>query len=109
MMNNFAFTCALCLLREKGRKSAVCRYIAIYSSSFCDAASNVWDLLKERGFDLVINNDITESVFMMAAICVALLTALIVGLAAVVAKVSAGCGSQTALEWHWHRSEGPCC
>ena len=48
-------------------------------------------------------------VFMMAAICVALLTALIVGLAAVVAKVSAGCGSQTALEWHWHRSEGPCC
>jgi len=70
MMNKFAFT-----------------YIAIYSSSFCDAASNVWDLLKERGFDLVINNDITETVFMMAAICVALLTALIVGLAAVVAKV----------------------
>jgi len=70
MMNKFAFT-----------------YIAIYSSSFCDAASNVWDLLKERGFDVVINNDITETVFMMAAICVALLTALIIGLAAVVAKV----------------------
>ena len=52
MINKFAFT-----------------YIAVYGVSFCDAASDVWELIKERGFDLIINDDITENVYTRITVC----------------------------------------
>jgi len=70
MINKFAFT-----------------YIAVYGVSFCDAASDVWELIKERGFDLIINDDITENVLTMLAVIVGLITAVLVGLVALIAGV----------------------
>jgi len=64
-MNKFAFT-----------------YIAIYGGNFCDGGSSVWNLIKERGFDLIINDDLTETVFFTIALFNGITVAVIVGLLA---------------------------
>merc|ERR1711924_309387 len=55
-MNKYAFT-----------------YIAIYGGNFCDGGQAAWNLIKERGFDLIINDDLTETVFLTASVFTAIL------------------------------------
>eukprot|EP00658_Telonema_sp_P-2_P025093 TRINITY_DN20103_c0_g1_i1.p1 TRINITY_DN20103_c0_g1~~TRINITY_DN20103_c0_g1_i1.p1 ORF type:complete len:520 (-),score=127.91 TRINITY_DN20103_c0_g1_i1:137-1696(-) len=63
-------------------------YIALYGESFCDAAGMVWDILKERGFDLIINNDITVNVFWMLGITIGVVTSIITALLGLMLQVS---------------------
>ena len=72
-MNKYAFT-----------------YIAIYGGNFCDGGQAAWNLLKERGFDLIINDDLTETVFMTASFFTAVLVGLITGVIALIFKVKGG-------------------
>jgi len=64
-MNKYAFT-----------------YIAIYGGNFCDGGQGAWNLLKERGFDLIINDDLTETVFFTASVFTALVVGICVGILA---------------------------
>jgi len=65
-MNKYAFT-----------------YIAIYGGDFCDGGQAAWGLLKERGFDLIINDDLTETVFVTASLFTAILVGVVTGLVGV--------------------------
>jgi hypothetical protein len=42
--------------------------IAIYGKSYCESAHAVWDLLKARGFDLIINDDLVGLALLFASI-----------------------------------------
>jgi hypothetical protein len=42
-------------------------YVAIYGMPYCDAARATFDLFANRGFDLIINDDLTSGVLVMMA------------------------------------------
>jgi hypothetical protein len=48
--------------------------VAIYGKTYCEAAKATWELLKYRGFDLIINDDIIGGVLMLGAVIVGLIT-----------------------------------
>jgi hypothetical protein len=42
-------------------------YVAVYGQSYCDAGSSVWQLLCSKGFDAIINEDLTSSVLALGS------------------------------------------
>jgi len=57
-------------------------YIAIYGGNFCDGGKATWSLLKERGFDTIINDDLTETVCCILSVATGLIVGITVGLTA---------------------------
>jgi len=48
--------------------------VAIYGKTYCEAAKSTWELLKYRGFDLIINDNIIGGVLILGAVIVGLIT-----------------------------------
>jgi len=48
--------------------------VAIYGKTYCEAAKSTWELLKYRGFDLIINDNIISGVLGLGALLVGLIT-----------------------------------
>lgn len=48
-------------------------YVAMYGMSFREAASAAWDMIGQRGFDCVVNDDLAQQVLNFAALISALL------------------------------------
>jgi hypothetical protein len=99
--NSFAAACGACLL---GCLENIIRYInkyaytycALYGQSYCDAAKSTFELFESRGFDAVINDDLTGSVLMLATFIGGLVTG---GLTYLLAISSANTTSSVALQW----------
>lgn len=49
--------------------------VAMYGKSYCDAAHATWELVKSRGVDLIINDDLVGSVLGLASLFVAVAAA----------------------------------
>jgi hypothetical protein len=50
-------------------------YVAVYGRTYCEAASQTWDLFVRRGFDALVNDQLVGSVLSLGALIVALLNA----------------------------------
>jgi hypothetical protein len=50
-------------------------YVGIYGYKFTDAAKAVFELFANRGFDAIINDDLTQSVLVFAGLCIGLVCA----------------------------------
>ncbi|PKB99360.1 DUF580-domain-containing protein [Rhizophagus irregularis] len=50
--------------------------VAIYGKSYCDAAKDTWRLIKERGVDAIINDNLVGNVLVMGAVFIGALCAL---------------------------------
>jgi len=53
--------------------------VAIYGLDYCSSARQTLQLFRSRGFDLVINDDLTNAVLMLSCLFTASFTALIIG------------------------------
>jgi hypothetical protein len=51
--------------------------VAVYGKGYCEAASSTWELIKSRGIDLIINDDLVGSVLGMGSMLVGLLSGLV--------------------------------
>jgi len=71
--NSFARTCADCLLNcledilEYFNLYAFV-YVSIYGSSYCHAAKSVWELFKNHGWDVIINDNLIGGVLTLGSI-----------------------------------------
>jgi len=78
--NEFARACAVCIL---SCIDSIVQYfnmyaftqVAIYGKSFCEAGKATWDLLKSRGLDAIINDDLISGVIIFGS----LIGAMVVG------------------------------
>eukprot|EP00474_Spongospora_subterranea_P008552 CRZ09010.1 hypothetical protein [Spongospora subterranea] len=43
-------------------------YVAIWGQDFCTSAKNTWGLLKRRGFDVIVNDDLSNLAFWMSSL-----------------------------------------
>ncbi|CAG8482261.1 20974_t:CDS:10 [Dentiscutata erythropus] len=50
--------------------------VAIYGKSFCDAAKDTWTMIKDRGVEAIINDNLIGTVIMMGSFLVGMITAL---------------------------------
>jgi len=78
--NSFARACADCLLSCLERAVAFFNvyaftHVAVYGSTYCEAANQTWALIKARGWTLLINDQLISPVLMLGAILVGLFTA----------------------------------
>lgn len=55
-------------------------YVAIWGQDFCTAAKNTWGLLKTRGFDVIVNDDLSNLAFALSAVIGGIVGGLIGGL-----------------------------
>ena len=53
--------------------------VSIYGMSYCHAARQTFELFASRGFEVVINDDLTHSVLMLSCLLCSALTGLIIG------------------------------
>ena len=53
--------------------------VAIYGKSYCRAAKDTWHMLKHRGIDAIINDDLVGTVLIIGAILIGLICAVIAG------------------------------
>jgi len=82
--NGFAAFCAMCVECILGLIEGLVEYfnyyaytqVAIYGKSFCQAAKDTWTLIKDRGVDAIINDNLIGNVLAMGAILIGMLTAL---------------------------------
>eukprot|EP00823_Brevimastigomonas_motovehiculus_P006383 TRINITY_DN5289_c0_g1_i1.p1 TRINITY_DN5289_c0_g1~~TRINITY_DN5289_c0_g1_i1.p1 ORF type:complete len:470 (+),score=73.21 TRINITY_DN5289_c0_g1_i1:48-1457(+) len=76
--NNFVRCCIVCVLRcldsliEYFNQYAFAE-VAIYGQSYCDSAKAAWNLLKTRGFDMLINDNIIGGVLVFGALLIAII------------------------------------
>lgn len=50
--------------------------VAIYGKDFCTAGKDTWELIKSRGIDAIINDDLIANVLNLGGVAIGLLTAL---------------------------------
>jgi len=50
-------------------------HVAIYGSTYCQAAQQTWDLIKGRGFDMLINDNLIGGVLFLGCLIVGFVTA----------------------------------
>ena len=50
--------------------------VAIYGKSYCNAAKDTWKLIKDRGVEAIINDNLIGNVITMGAIFIGILCAL---------------------------------
>jgi len=87
--NEFARSCVVCLL---GCMESLVAYfnhyayahVAIYGRPYCESAKSAWSLIKARGFDLLINDNLIDGVLSLGALIVGAICA---GLGLLLAKV----------------------
>ncbi|TPX64680.1 hypothetical protein SpCBS45565_g05706 [Spizellomyces sp. 'palustris'] len=77
-----AATCAECILSLiEGLVAFINVYaytqVAIYGKSYLEAARDTWSLLRARGIDLIINDDLTSGVLTMGALLIGLANAFV--------------------------------
>jgi len=65
--NNFLACCAECILRCLDDLISFFNIyaftqVAIYGSSYCEAAKDTWNLISTRGFDLIVNDGLISNV-----------------------------------------------
>ena len=51
--------------------------VAIYGKDFCSAGKDTWTLIKSRGIDAIINDDIISHIFTVGSLMCGLFTAVI--------------------------------
>ena len=97
--NSFIACCAVCLLNciesiVQYINSYAYTYCALYGQSYCDAARSTFELLGARGFDAVINDDLTGPVLGLGMLIGGLVTG---GLSYLIAEGSSD--TTTSLKW----------
>lgn len=81
---DFARECADCLLSMIEQFIAFLNYwaytfIAIYGMDFTTAASSAWELITSRTFDLLVNDDLTQTLITFSCIMIGAISGLIIG------------------------------
>jgi len=79
--NTFIACCVECLLAQMERAIEFFNvyafsHVAMYGHTYCQAGQDTWNLLKGRGFDLLINDQLIEPVLVLGALIVGALTAI---------------------------------
>lgn len=72
-------------------------HIAIYGSPYIESASKTWDLVRSRGIDAVINDDLVGVAMNMGTYCVGILTAAATFVIVALAAGDLGYGAAAAL------------
>jgi len=67
--------------------------VAIYGQSYCIAARETWELFKSKGFDAIINDDLTAAVLTLACCFAGICAGIVTGVIAYLM------GNNYALEW----------
>jgi len=83
--NPFAAFCAACAAVLVGIIESLLQYfnfyaytqVAIYGKSFRESAKDTWKLIKDRGVEAIINDNLISNVLAMGAILVGIITALL--------------------------------
>lgn len=88
--NGFVRCCVLCVLKcledmIRFFNIYAFTHVAVYGSTYCEAAKQTWGLIKGRGWDLLVNDQLISPVLAFGAILVGLLCAVVSVLLAYVA------------------------
>lgn len=55
-------------------------YVAVYGKPYFQAARETWDLLQMRGFDIIVNDDLTDHVLLLGSFLSGIVTAVVASL-----------------------------